>query len=89
MLTEKKRVKTDTDDRRCSSTSPHHAPCLVQPDGIENEAICYKVRVAVDDDMGNGCSLREERCPLAFPGFNVMRTNWGRQIDRKLNQVVK
>ena len=36
--------------------------------------------------MGNGCSLREERCPLVFPGFDAMRTNWGPQIDRKLNK---
>ena len=53
---------------------------------LRMKQFCYKVRVAVDDVMGNGCSLREERCPLAFPGFEVMRTNWGRQIDRKLNK---
>ena len=36
----------------------------------------------------NGYSLRKERCPLVFPGFDVMRTNWARQIDRKLNKCL-
>ena len=69
-----------------ASTSRPHSLCLVQADGVENEAILSLGQGAVDDGMGNGCSLRKERCPLAFPGFDAMRTNWGPQTDRKLNQ---